>query len=243
MKKTLLSLIIVLVIGFSVQAQSLVIKDKTGAVVTGQTIDEFCIPGAGMHAIGLDVYNVSDLRKNVMVRKIEHSLIADSEVYFCWASCYPSFVFESPEPILVEAGAFSTNFTGDVSYGSTQGTISATFVFFDMDNAVDSSFVTINFIVGTLGIPVNKVALSSLSNAYPNPASSASYVDYKLPKSAVGASLRINSLLGVTIQDIPLDRSEGKATIDVSKLKEGIYFYSLIVNNSITQTRKFVVKR
>ena len=97
--------------------------------------------------------------------------------------------------------------------------------------------------MGHLGIDANAKAGASISNVYPNPATSASYVDYKLPKSVIGASLRINNLLGVTVMEIPLDRTEGKATINVSNLKEGIYFYSLIVNNSATHTRKFVVKR
>jgi hypothetical protein len=243
MKKILLGLIIGLFFTFTSHAQSLVIKDKDGIVVTGQTLEVLCTPGVGVGSLGLDVYNVSDQRKSVKVRKIENYLIAESEVTFCWASCYPPFVFESPDPIMIEAGSFTPNFTGDVGYGSTQGTVSATFVFFDMDNAVDSSYVTINFVVGTLGVPVNSISVSSLSNAYPNPAATSLNFDYKLASANDNARIRINNLLGTAVRDIPLEKAEGKVTLDVTNLKNGIYFYSLITNNSTTITRKFVVKR
>lgn len=243
MKKTLLSFVIGLLLLSSAQAQSLVIKDKTGIDVTGQTIDFLCSPGVGFGSIMLDVYNVAAAAKNVKVRRFDQSLVEGSDISICWASCYPSFVTETPDPITIDAATFSPNFTGDVTYGAIQGTSSTLFVFFDMDNQTDSSFVRVNFIIGTLGQNENPINITSLSNAYPNPAVSYVNFDYKVPATAKNASIRINNLLGTTMQEIALNKSEGKARMDISNLNNGVYFYSLMINNSTTTTRKFIVKR
>ncbi len=244
MKKILLSLIIGTFILSVGNAQSLVIKDKTGVDVTGQVLEHYCAPGAGFVSLGLDVFNVSSADKNVKVRKYDLLLADSTASNICWASCYPDFVMETPEPLLIEAGSFVTNFTGDLSYRSIQGLSSVKFVFFDMDNQNDSSFVTINFIVGTLGID-NAASLKSatVSNAYPNPAVSVVNIEYKLPAGVRNASIKVNNLLGNAIQEITLSNAEGKVTIDVANLSNGVYFYSLIVDNSAIATRKFIVKR
>lgn len=244
MKKILLSLIIGTFILSVGNAQSLVIKDKTGVDVTGQVLEHYCAPGAGFVSLGLDVFNVSSADKNVKVRKYDLLLADSTTSNICWASCYPDFVMETPEPLLIAPGSFVPNFTGDLTYRSIQGLSSVKFVFFDMDNENDSSFVTINFIVGTLG--VNNIAslkAATVSNAYPNPAVSVANIEYKLPAGVSNAWIKINNLLGNTIQEIPLGNAEGKVTIDVANLSNGVYFYSLLVNNSAVSTRKFIVKR
>lgn len=244
MKKIVLTLIIGTFILSVGNAQSLVIKDKTGVDVSGQTIDHYCTPGVGFVSLGLDVYNVSDAAKNVKVRKNDMALVEGSFSNICWLSCYPDFVLETPDPILIEPGSFVTNFTGDLTYGSIQGTSTVKFTFFDMDNDSDSSFVVINFIIGTLGIN-NNVSLkaATVSNAYPNPAVSVASIEYKLPAGVRNASIKVNNLLGNIIREIALSNAEGKVTIDVANLSNGVYFYSLIIDNSAVSTRKFIVKR
>ena len=246
MKRLLLSLSAGLLMVSTVFSQSFVVKDKEGNEVTGQTIDHYCAPSTGyaMVSLGLDVFNVATTAKNVKVRKYDFNLVEGSTSSICWASCYQPNVFETPEPILIEPGTFSPNFTGDLSYGAIQGTSTVKFVFFDIDNSQDSSFVVINFIIGTLGVN-NPAAIKSatVSNAYPNPAVSATNIDYRLPSGVSNAKIKINTLLGTTIREISLSNSEGKAQVDVTNLPNGIYVYTLFVNNSAVATRKFVVQR
>lgn len=244
MKRLLLSLSAGLLMVSAVFSQSFVVKDKEGNEVSGQTIDYYCAPSYGFGSVGLDVFNVATTAKNVKVRKYDNSLVEGSFSNICWVACYPDFVYETPDPILIEPGTFSPNFTGDITYGAIQGTSSVKFVFFDMDNAQDSSFVVINFIIGTLGVN-NPAAIKSatVSNAYPNPAVSATNIDYRLPSGVSNAKIKINTLLGTTIREVSLSNSEGKAQVDVTNLPNGIYVYTLFVNNSAVATRKFVVQR
>lgn len=245
MKKIVLLISAGIILALNVPAQSLVIKDKAGVDITGQSVDYICAPSTGyaFESLGLDVYNTSDAARSVKVRRYFNSVVDSSEISMCWVSCYPANVWETPDPLTIEAGSFVTNFTGDITYYSPQGTTSVKFVFFDTENAADSSFVIVNYVIGTLGIPANPADNVSLSNAYPNPASGIVNFDYKLSSDVNKARIVVTNLLGTTIQDFELGHKSGKASVDVSNLRNGIYFYSLILNNSATITRKFVVKR
>lgn len=244
MKRILLSIVASFLISSAVSSQSLIIKDKQGNEVTGQTIEHYCVPSYGFGSIGLDVFNNSSTAKNVKVKKYDLSLADSTTSNICWVACYPDWTYITPDPLLIEPGSFTPNFTGDLTYRSIQGLSTVKFVFFDIENETDSSFVTINFIVGTLGVN-NPAAIKSatVSNAYPNPAVSATNIDYRLPSGVSNAKIKINTLLGTTIREISLSNSEGKAQVDVSNLSNGIYVYTLFVNNSAVATRKFVVQR
>lgn len=226
-------------------AQSFSLKDKEGNDITGTTIDFLCTPAFGYASFKLDVVNVSAVAKNVKVRKVELSMLPAVEgLTICWVSCYPTFVFESPDSILIAPNELSPNFEGDIAYpANTLGTSTAKFIFFDIDNPNDSSFVIVNFNIGFLGRNDILVKSARVSNAYPNPASSMVYVDYKLPANTSNAKLKISNLLGTSVSTVDLTKNEGKAAVNVNDLKNGVYFYSIMINNSATVTRKFVVKR
>lgn len=244
MKRTVLLIATMLFIT-ALSAQSLQLKDKEGGDITGTTIDMLCTPSAGYASFKLDVLNIAASAKNVKVKKIEMSMLPAVEgLTICWVSCYPPFVFESPDAITIEPNQLCTNFEGDLTYlGGTLGTSTAKFVFFDMDNPNDSSYVIVNFNIGYLGKAENLVKSVKVSNAYPNPATSVIYFDYKLPVNTSNAQIKVSNLLGNTVSTIELTKNEGKAEINVSDLKNGVYFYTVMVNNSATVTRKLVVKR
>jgi hypothetical protein len=244
MKRSLLFLFFSVVFITSGFSQSFVIKDKSGVDVTGQTISQYFAPGYGFGSVGLDVFNTSTSDKSVKVKKQDIVLVDSTTSNICWMLCYPDWVIETPDPLLIQAGSHVTNFTGDVTYKSIQGVSKVKFIFFDIDNRQDSSFVVIDFIVGSLGMNNNQFVTSGvIMNAYPNPASSSINFDYKLPASVARASIKVTNLLGTIIDNIILEKSEGKISLNVNNLKNGIYFYSLMINNSATITRKFVVKR
>ncbi|HLO91944.1 MAG TPA: T9SS type A sorting domain-containing protein [Lentimicrobium sp.] len=248
MKRTLLFIASLLFLAstFAQAQSSLVLKDKEGNVITGQTIELFCPASVGLTSFKLDVLNSATVAKSVKVKKMQLSMLPGTEDYLtiCWESCYPPFIFESPTAIAIEPSALCTNFEGDLSYPTTvKGTSTVKFVFFDEANTNDSSYVIVNYNIGTIGIAENLIKLSKVSNAYPNPASSVVNFDYQLPANANNAKININNLLGTTVSSIELVKNEGKASLSLSNLKDGVYFYTLIINNTATVTRKFVVKR
>ncbi|MFZ2872675.1 T9SS type A sorting domain-containing protein, partial [Zavarzinia sp.] len=158
-------------------------------------------------------------------------------------SCYPPFVFDTPEAVLLASGATDNSFRGDYVHGGVQGSSRVRFTVYNVDNPNDTLSYVVNFTVCYVGIGDVVINTPEISNAYPNPASGNVSFDYKLPASSKNAGIKVTNLLGTVIEEIALEKTEGKASINVSNLKNGIYFYSLMINNSSTTTRKFVVKR
>lgn len=248
MKRLILFVLFVFAIGL-IKAQPFIIKDKNGNDVTSTVIDFAVTNETGETSLGLDVVNNTSTRRSVKVKKIEIALLPsivqpDYGFMMCWEQCYPPHVYITPDAIRMEPQQLVTNFTGDLRFPiGILGTATAKFVFFDVDSPNDSSYVTINFNIGNVGLNTIPSKLFKVSNAYPNPASSVVYIDYTLPANVSGAKIKVSNLLGTTVTVLDLNKNEGKAGISVSDLKDGVYFYSLMINNSATITRKFVVRR
>jgi hypothetical protein len=56
------------------------------------------------------------------------------------------------------------------------------------------------------------------------------------------AKLVIYNLLGSVVRDVQINDAIGKLKVNVSDMDDGIYFYSLLVNNETVKTQKLVVK-
>lgn len=213
-------------------------------IANNQEVAVLVDPGINPASVYAVVKNINTVPVTIKVRRYDINLLENTELSFCWGfACYMPTTYLTPEGLEIESQASTDSFHSDYRHDSIQGISKVRYTFFNEANRGDSISFVIKYTVGYLGIDKNPSALASISNVYPNPASTTSYVDFKLPKSTANASLRVSNLLGVTVMEIPLDRNEGKAMINVSNLKDGIYFYSLIVNNSATHTRKFIVKR
>lgn len=87
---------------------------------------------------------------------------------------------------------------------------------------------------------VDDVMISSEIEVYPNPANDFVNFDVEM-KGVQSASIVINNIMGQKV--ISQDISDSHVCINVSDLADGIYFYSLIVNNETVKTNKFVVRR
>jgi len=82
----------------------------------------------------------------------------------------------------------------------------------------------------------------SISDIYPNPAISFVNIDYQLTPQVKTAQIRIVNLLGTLVTEAEIERNVNKLTIDVSQLKNGIYFYTLLINGAVYQTQKLIVQ-
>ncbi len=243
MKRTLL-LIASLIYFTSLSAQSFILKNSDNAVITGQNIDLLVSPDLGYGGYHVNVMNNSSTVKSVKVKVYEMNILTGVESYFCWVSCYMPGTLVSPDAIDIEPGATVTNFEGDITYTvGLKGLYATKYVFFDANNPDDSSSVMVNYNLGYLGNPENIVKSAKVSNAYPNPATDNVFIDYKLPANVTNAKIKVSNLLGNTLDVVDLIAREGKATVNVSNLKNGVYFYSLMINNSASVTRKFIVNR
>jgi len=190
------------------------------------------------------VKNINTVPVSVRVKKYDVKILDNTSSNICWGpSCYPPFVYDTPEAVVMASGATDDSFRGDYTHGGVQGTSSVRYTVYNIDNPNDSLSFLVNYSIGYVGIGEVTANIPDISNAYPNPASSGVNFDYTMPAGTGKASIRVTNLLGTIIDEVVLDKTSGKANLNVSNLKNGIYFYSLIINNSARITRKFVVKR
>ena len=56
------------------------------------------------------------------------------------------------------------------------------------------------------------------------------------------ARIAFFNLLGSKVYEIELSKSEGTITISTADFTEGIYFYSLLIENEASQTQKLIIR-
>ncbi len=76
---------------------------------------------------------------------------------------------------------------------------------------------------------------------YPNPFSNNTIIDYEIWQAYSNAELIISDILGQPILKQKLNKPIDKIQIDGSALHDGLYYYSIIIDGSIKQTRSMAV--
>ncbi|MFZ4797404.1 MAG: T9SS type A sorting domain-containing protein [Bacteroidia bacterium] len=80
----------------------------------------------------------------------------------------------------------------------------------------------------------------NLSN-YPNPFNNSTIIDYEIWQNYTNAELRITNVLGQTLFTQKLNKPIDKIQVDGNSLSNGIYYYSIIIDGSVSQTRNMSV--
>jgi hypothetical protein len=245
MKKILLSLLCLTLV-FSAFAQSFSLQDTNGiAIPAGSKIQILGDPTAPVITAKVHVKNNAAEAKEVKVKKLinEGDTLPLTMNYFCWGVCYGPTTYVSPFPQTIQAGAVNDQFYGDYNPQSIPGKSTITYVFFDMNNVNDSVAVTVEFNASPATADNELPSEICISSAYPNPAINTVCLDYNLPGAFNKASVVISNILGAQVKEVVLYNNSGKVQIPVSDLENGIYFYSVVADNQLVVTRKFVVKR
>ena len=244
MKKLLLSLI-VMVFAAQLSAQSLAFKYEGETVEPGTTIDIVADLNSAMEIqFDLHILNTTDADINVIAQM--EDLTSIGSTYLCWGNCYMPGVLEAEN--VVTAGGEGI-FNGhcmfvDAEYQTLpEGSeIHMVYTFYDERNPEDKYTFNVNFKYQSDAI-VDFNNVNVFGNAYPNPANNTVSFDYNMPFDVNSASVAIYNMMGQEVVKQDLNLAGSRADINVSDLNEGVYFYSLIVNNQTVKTNKFVVSR
>ena len=76
---------------------------------------------------------------------------------------------------------------------------------------------------------------------YPNPFGSSTIIDYEIWQAYSNAELRITNILGQQVFIQKLNKPVDKIQIDGSALLDGLYYYSIIIEGSVKQTKTMAV--
>ncbi|HLG36035.1 MAG TPA: T9SS type A sorting domain-containing protein [Bacteroidia bacterium] len=93
-------------------------------------------------------------------------------------------------------------------------------------------------IVVTCSVGIPSVAPGTISFAYPNPFSGSITIE----EAANADMLILYDMLGNKVKSVSLQQGQTKVEVDAAALTKGIYFYSIIKQGAVLETRKVVIQ-
>ena len=250
MKKTLRTVSVFFLLTFMAATtfgQTMQLADSAGVLKDSAEITILRVPVASSEiACTLFLKNLTSSSVDVGVFRTVISAVPNTDNYFCWGACYPPFVDTGSISVTVPKAKWDSTFIAHYSYENptgvfNHGTSKIRYTFFDTQNPSNTVTVTVNYVVGTAGIPEAN-ANRLISRPFPNPANSTASFTYEVPSSSVSASLSVRNLIGIEVKNIPLNTGSGKAVVNTADLPSGIYLYSLLINDRVSFTNKLVVR-
>jgi hypothetical protein len=199
------------------------------------------------HAI---VHNNTENGMNIVAARTNIDIVEGTSNSFCWVTCWASSVDTSDGYVFIPAGGQSseTEFSGHYNYSDQNGNIHygtsiVKYSFFNKDDYNTICTLVVKYMLGYEGVDENGYRGAKFTDIYPNPASSKASLSYQLPGNVKSGEIKIINLVGKTLKTIPVTQREGKVSIDVSDLSEGIYFYTINLDGVTVKTKKLVIKK
>jgi len=82
-----------------------------------------------------------------------------------------------------------------------------------------------------------------ISNPFPNPARESATFEFFIPPGVHDAHLVVRNLTGLVEINQRLDAGGNKIVLDISKLRNGIYLYTIEVDNQAIVSKRLAVSR
>ena len=231
-------------VAFTAQSQSIkLFYDNT------EVVDTIPINMVGSETVEfVDIANLSANDIDLMIERTVFSILPDAVNTFCFGTC--TLPDEDRLKFTAILPANDTLRKGDDTYFETDydtkgkgGVSIIKFTFYDVNNPSDFAVVIFKFISETVGICNPNHDIVSTFEAYPNPTNSNVTIKHNFTNTNVeNAQIVLSSLTGAIIETIAVSPFENETTLDISRLSQGIYFYSLQANGKTSVTKKLVVK-
>lgn len=242
MKKILTSLgLLTLTISASAQGIAIYFPEED-TDVSGTVID--ISSGENSLHQEFDVANTGDATITLRIERVKIVELEGTEDYLCWGAtpetgaCYsagvvsPQNPFITPDPSPLDPGVRGWLSTYHVA-NDIAGTAQYRYYVIDEDgNRLDSVDVSYS---STVSIAEEEIVEVSV---YPNPASN--IVNITLENDLNNVGITLYNVLGDAVLNQKLNA--GTNTFDVTKLPNGIYFYSIFREGEVLETKKLVVR-
>lgn len=249
MKKLFFTLSLMLSV-FALSAQSYQVTEKeTGNIVENGA--SYYVYGDGSESWGepggelqLEFNVMPNENMRLVGRKTPVNYIEETGTWICFGQCLaPSNTIQETEPYQATAGVevlLSGHYMAN-DYLSVLGQEQIiTLEIWDMNTPEDVFTINITFKYSLEGLADYSKA-EVFSNAYPVPANDVVNFDYNFA-SNVNAEVAIYNMMGQEVLRNEINGISGKASINVSDLADGVYFYSLVVNGKTEKSSKLVVR-
>ena len=226
MKKLFFTLSLILAV-FALSAQEFQVLDANGNVVENNS--SFFVYGDGIEELELNLaFTVKNISNNVI------GLIAEKETIQDEAGDEKEWSFHYT-PFPYDTVTMMYNYDEPIF-----GTQIMKYSLYTISNPEDKLIVEVSFMYSPDGVEVI-TNVEEFSNAYPMPANSVVNFDYSF-NTSVNAEIVIYNMMGQKVMARDINGMQGKASINVSDLTDGVYFYSLVVNGKTEKSSKLVVR-
>ena len=189
----------------------------------------------------LAIKNNSSTAIPVCVKKVVLDTVPGSKNYLCWVRCYPDYVYAPTDTVML--GPQKTDnyhFVGHYRPMEKHGNSTIRYVFYNKFNPNDSVSVRITFNPTGLGISDAITAKNSIS-ATPNPANDGIKFNYSITNGITGKII-ILQITGTVISETQVQGTHGSFILDTTEMKDGLYFYYLMVDGKVCSAKKLVIR-
>lgn len=236
LKKLSLLLFAMMFVG-ALSAQNLIVTHEGQPIESGSTFE---VSAEGMVEelnIAFEVVNGMSEVLTITCVKVEVSTVENTLNYFCWGQCLSPEVYEST--MRMEPGV-PAEFSAHYMPLEMEGITSMKYIFTDAANT-EEFVININFIYPNTISVTDYFSNEVFSNAYPSPATDKICFDYDFPTDVNKAMVVIYNMMGQEVIRKDINSHFGQLVIDVNNLNDGIYFYSLVVNNKTVKSNKIII--
>ena len=222
-------------------SQVLTITDENGTDVTNTTITYDLLSSEIMADndlnIGFDghINNISSSTKSVTILREVETIPAGAESYFCTlGACVPPNVNKKTGDV-----AANSQDVAQFHYVPRGNITDATVVWlYTYEGGTQEARLTLEYhVIDDTGINSQLAKNSFL--AYPNPANQNVSISYNVSERS---EIIFYNIVGKQVKSILVDAGTRNIEVETSSLPSGTYFYSMISNSKITETKRLVIK-
>jgi hypothetical protein len=231
MKKIITLLAVVFAFGVSAQSLELVSHDDT--VYYDPQIAQLDVQAH------IEIKNTSVTDNKYKVKRNGPFDQSCSTNYFCWDLCYLPTDSVSTGNLTVMSSATNNLFSGHIlsSGGGLEDCCEIEYTFFNQDDVTDKLDVSVMF-CGDVSLSVNE-DVYSLFSVFPNPANDFVNIEYTGSKDG---AFQLFNVVGQSVFTQTLSAGVQNTSVDVSSLKSGVYFYTLVIDGQVMETKKLIIK-
>lgn len=188
--------------------------------------------------------------RDVNVKRYELNVVVNTENYFCWGLCYlPQAagsipVWDSQDPIFgMTPNTFGTDFHAYHRPNSEVDCMTYRYVWYDLNNSLDSSWLDIQFCSTPVGIDelTNPVLAFSV---FPNPVNgNTAIVNVALANDYQNGQIVLHNALGEEVLSKPIGSLNSTMDLGLDGVGNGVYFCSISIGGKLVSTERLVVAK
>lgn len=234
MIKYIFATLLALTVAHAADAQNIILRDDTGNIVNGDTIEvsPHFIQKPPYTNIDCKIYaqNNTGFSINLGAKKAEHSIDPDAYHAICFETqCFTPGIYVAPVTVPLAPMGIDSTFKGGYRYivdNHVAGKYLVSYTLFNNNNPADSAIVYVlyNTIPSTTGI-ASTTAQNNI-RIYPNPATDVIHLS---TTTDINGKLTITNSIGAVVYKQTLTNKRS-ATIAISNWAAGMYHYNLESN-------------